>query len=105
MSIGFPFQEGRYPFPKLFQVFSLTLPDDFYIPAKRSKRPDRSPIAGSIRCNLGFPKVLPRFGELAVFAAVPMPEAAVNQYNLVQTGKYDIGFARQGFYMKSEAIA
>lgn len=105
MSIGFPFQEGRHPFFKLFQVSSLTLPDDFYIPAKRSKRPDRSPVAGSIRCNLGFPKVLSRFGELAVFAAVPVPEAAVNQYNLVQAGKYDIGFARQGFDVKPITIA
>ena len=29
----------------------------------------------------------------------------MNQYNLVQTGKNDVGLSRQGFDVKSEAVA
>jgi hypothetical protein len=71
------------------------LPYRKYVPTARFQILDDSFVALPIRSDLGYPVFLTRFWGPPIFAAVPVPKAAVNKYDFLSTYKNNVWAARK----------
>lgn len=82
----------------------LALPNDKDGPSLLPEVRDAGAIPAPISLDLGRPKGDSGLGEPSVPAAVAVPEAAVNEDDLSQAGKYQVGPTRQFRVVKAVAI-
>ncbi len=93
-----PFQSPR--------VFGLTLPHDDAVPAEFFERVLMPPVAGGVAVEFGQPPGTAVRGRGAVFAAaMPMPEAPVNEDGRPVFRQNNVGTAGKFSHMKPKAIA
>jgi hypothetical protein len=81
-------------------TFERTLPDRGHAPASIGQDSDGALIICDIAADLLAPEVLPCRRPFEQMAVVPMPEAAIHEYDGPVTGKNQIGFPGQILYMQ-----
>ena len=80
-----------------------TLPDYPNTPASCDQRTNGALIIGDVAVDLLAPKVLPRRGPFEEVTVMPVPEAAIYEYDGSVSGKNQIGPSRQVLYMQTVA--
>jgi hypothetical protein len=104
---------GRSLIPKMLRqgreksvsVVRLTLPEGEHTPAQGFDRGCIRRIAGLVAGDLRPPKIESGLRELAVSAAVAVPEAAMHEDGEAMPGKHDIRLSGQVLAVQAKAIA
>lgn len=87
------------------KIFDLALPNGDHLPAKCFKRCSILLVSGFVARDFFRPIGGVGFGNaVAALASMSVPKASVNEYDSFMLRKYEIGLARQCFYIETIPI-
>lgn len=83
------------------RVLRFTLPHHEYLPSRSSKRSNVAPIACSVRVEFLLPKIDSGCRGCRKFAAMPVPEATMDENDSPTTWKNEVRSTWQALYVQA----